>query len=237
MAKAGQRKDLTGQRFGNLVALEYVGKDKNRHSIWKFQCDYKGCSNSTECLGTNVIQGYTSSCGCAEMIFEPGHTFHLTHGFSKDRLYSILKGMINRCTNPNITGYENYGGRGIQVCVGWSNGVEGYINFKAWALANGYKEHLTIERNDVNGDYCPENCSWITISQQGLNTRRTVWIEDPKTGLPIQARLYYSQYSTPAVSFDTFLNRIQRQSVPVEKAISVPPSCGGVLLRSKETII
>lgn len=89
-------------------------------------------------------------------------------GISGTRLYNILQGMKTRCNNPNDQHYQNYGGKGIKVCEEWS-GKDGAQNFTDWALANGYAENLTIDRKDSNGDYCPENCQWIT---RGENARR-----------------------------------------------------------------
>ena len=91
-----------------------------------------------------------------------------THGDTTSRLYSIWAGMKSRCFNPNIHSYKHYGGRGITVCDEWKNS---YIDFKKWALENGYDESLTLDRIDVNGNYEPSNCRWATQKQQARNTR------------------------------------------------------------------
>ena len=75
--------------------------------------------------------------------------------------------MLKRCYNPRHKSYSSYGGRGISVCDSWNK----YENFKEWAISNGYSEGLSIERVDVNGDYCPENCKWVPMSEQHLNKR------------------------------------------------------------------
>jgi hypothetical protein len=77
-----------------------------------------------------------------------------------------------RCSNPNSPDYKNYGGRGIKVSREWDT----YEKFKAWALSNGYRDDLTIDRIDVNGDYEPSNCRWITLEQQQSNRRDSVFI-------------------------------------------------------------
>jgi len=67
--------------------------------------------------------------------------------------------------------YKNYGGRGIKSCMEW----EDYISFKKWALSAGYKEGLTIERKNTNGDYCPDNCAFVTMAENNRNKRNTYW--------------------------------------------------------------
>lgn len=86
------------------------------------------------------------------------------------RLYEIWRGMRGRCQNPNRPKYSIYGGRGITVCDEWQS----FANFHKWAMANGYREDLTIDRFDNDGDYCPENCRWATPLEQIRNRSNTL---------------------------------------------------------------
>jgi len=94
-----------------------------------------------------------------------------THGESHTRLQNIWCGMNSRC-NPSHKDALRYGKRGIKVCDEWKS----YESFAKWARSNGYKEELTIERINVNGNYCPENCTWIPIEKQARNRRTTYWV-------------------------------------------------------------
>ncbi len=84
------------------------------------------------------------------------------------RIFKIWQGMRQRCNNPHDKDYERYGGRGIKVCSEWDNSSEAFIE---WALQNGYSDDLSIDRRDVNGNYCPENCHWATATEQVRNRR------------------------------------------------------------------
>lgn len=158
----GKMNDLTGQRFGRLIALYPTEKRIRRRVVWHCKCD---CGKYKDVDSLSLIQGDTTSCGCfATEILIKRNT---THGDSSTRLYRIFSGMISRCKYPSATEYEDYGGRGITVCDEWKD----YNNFKQWAMSNGYTDELTLERNDVNGNYCPNNCKWVTMNEQSNNKR------------------------------------------------------------------
>ena len=92
----------------------------------------------------------------------------------KGKLISLLTDIKKRCYNPNSKSYHNYGGRGIGICEEWLNDSE---SFYAWALNNGYQIGLTIDRIDVNGNYCPENCRFVSRLEQSNNKRNTIYYE------------------------------------------------------------
>ena len=96
-----------------------------------------------------------------------------THGKRYTKIYHIWSSMKNRCLNPMCKDYDFYGGRGIKVCEEWKD----FKNFDKWAMQNGYKEGLSIDRIDTDGNYCPENCRWITIREQCYNRRSNHYIE------------------------------------------------------------
>ena len=159
--------DIAGMKFGMLTVLAY-SHTKNGCSYWLCKCD---CGNTKAVMKSNLIHQKTKSCGCLQRRQTSKHS--KKHGESMTRLYGIWKGMRNRCYNPKAKAYKNYGGRGIQVCEVWQK----YEAFREWALGNGYEDHLTIERKDCDGMYEPSNCTWVTISDQGKNTRKNRYIE------------------------------------------------------------
>jgi len=161
-------KDLAGKKYGRLTVIEHHGftklnKFSQRHSIWYCKCD---CGNYTE-RTTDVLKRGKSSCGCKQKEILGGMARNnITHNMTHTRLYRIYKGMIGRCYYPSVDRYNAYGGRGISVCDEWKNDR---TKFFEWALNNIYDDDLTIERINVNGNYEPSNCTWITMAEQYEN--------------------------------------------------------------------
>lgn len=161
--RANNFKDITGVRYNRLTAVEYKGEQK-----WLFRCD---CGKEVILHSASVKRGNTKSCGCLKMERDAKL---VRHGLYKHPAYQVWADMKQRCRNPNIRNYKNYGGRGIKVCEEW----ESFENFCKWAEENGYAPGcgFSIDRIDVNGDYCPENCRWVKREVQDRNKRTNVMI-------------------------------------------------------------
>jgi len=103
-----------------------------------------------------------------------GNKYALTHGESYTRLHSIWADIKTRCYNPNCKSFKDYGGRGITICPEWTDKLNGFTNFRDWALNNGYKEGLQINRINNNGNYETSNCNWVTRLENMRNQRKTI---------------------------------------------------------------
>ena len=159
--------DLTGKRFGRLVAIRYIKQNDGHPSRgWLCQCD---CGIQRVIASSALTSGAQKSCGCWNK--ERPHIVKIaqTHGMSKTRLYVAWRNMRIRCYNPKDKRYERYGGRGITVCDEWRNSFEA---FRDWALSNGYSDELTIDRIDTNGSYNPSNCRFITRAENNANRNK-----------------------------------------------------------------
>lgn len=166
----GKVKDLTGQHFGKLVALERAGISNRGCLLWKCQCD---CGNTIVAESIFLLRGSKKSCGC--MMRKHLQEGALKHGGSYSRLYHIWIGMKQRCHNPKNKDFGRYGEKGITVCQEWQDSFE---SFRKWSLANGYSDELSIDRKVNDKGYTPENCRWTTMKEQANNRRtRNQWMK------------------------------------------------------------
>lgn len=200
---------LIGQQFGMLTVVGKAEPSPDGQVIWRCRCE---CGRETLVRGGNLRNGHTKSCGCYRERLRPG--LHKTHGESKTRLYKIYHGMKKRCYNPNAQFYERYGGRGITICDEWLNSFE---VFREWALANGYRDDLSIDRIDNDGNYEPRNCRWEASKRQRRNRRDVIEVEyrGQKMCLADAAKM-------AGIPYNTVRKRIKSSGWDVNRALSEP---------------
>lgn len=184
-----KQRDITGERFNNLTALNFEYRDSKHQHYWNFRCD---CGNEFIARKSAVTSGNTSRC--MECSAKEKRNRGITHGFSKTRLYKEWAGIIQRCENELSTSYDRYGAIGISVCDEWHK----FEPFAEWALSNGYNDELTIDRIDVEGNYEPSNCRWVGNLEQANNKRTNVYItvNGEVHTIADWARIYRMKYHT-----------------------------------------
>lgn len=155
------KKEMIGKKFGNWLVLEETKKRDKQHGTIKYLC-------LCDCGRLQVVNGYSLRKGISKYCTSCKNSKRFPNSFRKNniRLSNIYNGMINRCYYKNNVQYKNYGGRGIKICDEWLNDKMLFYN---WAMNNGYQDNLTIDRIDVNSNYEPSNCRWITIQEQAYN--------------------------------------------------------------------
>lgn len=208
-------RDITGEKFHSLTAICFDHRD-NRYTggahFWRFRCD---CGNEIVARKNAVVSGNTKWCPkCSRN----RHAKMVTkHGMHDTRLYREWAGIIQRCTNPNSTSWDRYGGKGISVCDEWKR----FEPFAEWALENGYSDDLTIDRIDSKGNYEPSNCRWATIREQANNKADTLWILYNGVLRPL------SMWSEMiGIKYHTLYDRLFTYGWTVEKAFETPVDGG-----------
>jgi len=217
----GTFEDLTGRRYGRIVVVKRIGsrsrgiKKQIKTPLWLCKCD---CGRETQATSAELRTGDKRSCGC--LAREILTARNMTHGDAHSgslyfRLYHLWFGMLDRCENPHSDSYKDYGGRGISVCEEWHD----YPSFKMWAISNGYKNGLTIDRVNNDAGYSPDNCRWTNYTEQANNRRscRYVTINGKTKTITEWCRIYgtneYTAYS-----------RIDRFGWNPVDAVTLPPA-------------
>lgn len=209
-------KDLSGLKIGKLTVIGRgpnrtegsEGKKKSIRATWHCECE---CGNFVTVNAHSLKKAMdhpegragTKSCGC----LYGKHA--VKHGKATDPVYRVWNSMVQRCTNPNNTGYASYGGRGVNVCDKWLK-FEGFIEDMG-----DRPESLTIDRIDPNGDYCKENCRWVTMKVQGNNRRTNRVIEYNGVSKTMQE---WAEHL--CINKGTLRNRLDR-GWPLDKALSI----------------
>ena len=164
--------DMTGFKNESLSVIGFYGK-RGRKPLWLCICKC-GKEIIRDCW--QIRNGYPKSCGCyvqARRGNKLHHAYHTKHGLSKKhRLYGTWQNMKQRCYNPNNSDYKSYGGKGISVCDEWKNDSCAFLK---WGFSNGWAKGLVIDRIDSSGNYSPENCRFITMSENS----KKVHLEHP----------------------------------------------------------
>lgn len=200
-----------GQVFGVNTIVALAGYNKHNRAMWVVRCSLCGKTKKVDTSGLSQKRGHGCSCQTPTR----NTILHRKHGLSKSGLYMVWFNMMERCTNPSIKSYTHYGGRGISVCNEWAD----ISSFHDWAIANGWKKGMEIDRIDNDGGYSPSNCRIVTrtinANNKSCNTRifafgenKTYgeWVADPRC----------------SVKYTTLLMRITAYGYSPERAITEP---------------
>jgi len=161
--------DMTGKRFGRLVAVREVGRTANRTPLWEFRCD---CGNVIVRQGSCVRSGAVRSCRCLQRELTVARL--TKHGESRSKEYCAWRNAIYRCYNPLDSNFKNYGARGIRVCKKWRESFTAFLADMGRAPSSAH----TLDRINNDGPYAPGNCRWVPHRDQAANKRtnhRVTW--------------------------------------------------------------
>lgn len=158
------KKEMVGKTFSDWFVLQETNKRKKHNETIYYLCKCK-------CGRIQMVDGYSLRAGISKYCLSCKNRKNSKNSFryKSIRIYNIYQGMISRCYNTKNKSYKNYGGRGIKVCSEWLNNR---MLFYEWAINSGYKDNLSIDRINNDGNYEPCNCRWATRQQQGNNTRQ-----------------------------------------------------------------
>lgn len=212
--KNEDQETLKGREFGLWEVVGKLTRKKLKYGsqrAWPCRCK---CEAKTErlVLESNLVSGKSTNCGCVRR--QRLVDTLTTHGMSDRPEFNIWKGMLARCKNPNSEQYHDYGGRGIAVCDRWQ-GDQGFENFFA-DMGPRPEGNYTIERKDVNGNYCPNNCIWLPRPLQAFNKRNSRWVEYNGERKPLI--VWAKEYGIPSEALAYRLDT----GMPFDEAVSSP---------------
>lgn len=162
---------MIGKRFGKLIVIDKC-KERAKNGTVKYICKCD-CGNISTIRGDHLRCGETLSCGCLIKKYSTSKYVKKGQSTLNKRLYKIYDSMKSRCYNVNNKNYKHYGKRGITICDEWLND---FMAFYDWAMSHGYREDLTVDRINTDGNYEPSNCRWVDMKTQNNNTRRNVFL-------------------------------------------------------------
>lgn len=209
--------DLTGKKFGKLTVLSYAFSDKHRVSHYLCECE---CGNKKIISGQSLSKGLTKSCGCIKKSKKSDNKLKKrdrSKWASYDRIYRIWYAIKYRCYYQNSTIYKKYGAKGITMCEEWKNDFQ---CFKQWALENGYKENLTIDRIDNSKGYSPDNCRFVDyyVQNNNRNTVHKITINNETHSISEWARIYNIPRSTIYHRLDRGWDEVTSVTTPYIKS-------------------
>jgi hypothetical protein len=167
-------RNLQGQRFGRLAVTGRAFPNYRGNAVWECACD---CGNRAQVIGPHLTRGLIASCGCLRR--ERALAAVVKHGQSKTPVYNIWIKIRDRCQNVKNRDYRRYGGRGIKVCDRWQT----FENF--YADMGHPPPGMTIERQDNDGPYSPDNCVWADRKTQRRNTSTNLMVQVEGALLPL----------------------------------------------------
>jgi hypothetical protein len=202
--------DITDQSFDRLIVRHLVGIDPLRKAHWCCECS---CGNFTIVSGPQLRNRRTRSCGC--LVFEQVNDgqFVSTHGMTESPEFSSWSSMLSRCLNPNATGFQHYGGRGVTVCERWQTSFEAFL-----ADAGPRPPGTSLDRIDTNGNYEPGNVRWATRQEQANNRRDSYVISHNGIARTLSAWVHYA---TVPLSYDTLRSRLEA-GWDMDEALTTP---------------
>lgn len=169
--RRGRFKDITGQTFGRLTVVQFMGvpPEPGAKALWLCQCS---CSGLIVLTTSALRTGNTRSCGCLRRDVSTARA--TKHGFSGVPEFQVFRSLLARCFNENNPRFHDWGGRGISVDKAW-NTVDKFGAFLQEVGPRPSEQH-TIERIDNNAGYVKGNMRWATMHEQSRNRRSNVWI-------------------------------------------------------------